>query len=44
MKHVVKKLTGKHVAKSRKSNASHLAAFKNTPSKVNLKKTARKRG
>lgn len=42
MKHTVKKLTGAHVARTKGSNNAHIAAFKNTPSKVRLKKPRKK--
>jgi hypothetical protein len=44
MKKTAHKVTGHHLMpKGRKSNAAHIAAFKNTPSKIRLKKTARKK-
>lgn len=40
--HRVKKLSGAHVARMKGSNKAHIKAFKNTPSKVKLKKHAKR--
>ena len=43
MKKSAIKTKGHKLEKMLKSNAAHIAGFKNTPSKVRLKKTAKKR-